>query len=245
MEDWDVSFLLDGPAVEIFERKLPDVPHVMGGDLDFVLCGSSAESDWEKIAVAIAKKTGVRCAVFLDHWKNYPQRFREMPDEIWVCDWYAEAIAHGAFPQVPIYLQENPYLEDFREEYARLPNADDDPHRVRRILWIDEPDRRKDLQAYLKYQVWDAEVLVRPHPSARFGRLRSDLADYAAVAGVEIVEDGETLAESVAWADTVVGADSMALVAALTVGKRVISVIPASEASIPHAGIERPLEEER
>ncbi len=43
--------------------------------VDLVLCGSSGASDLERVVVRAARAAGVRCAVWLDHWVNYPARF--------------------------------------------------------------------------------------------------------------------------------------------------------------------------
>ena len=55
------------------------------------------------------------------------------------------------------------------------------------------------------------------------------------------LSEGRTLAEDFAWADTVVGCDTMAMVVALAAGRRVVSAIPAGgrPLSLPFAEIER------
>ena len=99
---------MDGPAANVFGRKLgddlvshPELPPL--GGIDFVLCGSSRAATLERRAVRRARSAGVRCAVWLDHWVNYPMRFEldgvsVLPDEVWVCDEHAAALARAGLP---------------------------------------------------------------------------------------------------------------------------------------------------
>lgn len=239
LDEWEAEYLLAGPAVEIFDRKLPKRSRVVGKTPDFVLCGSSVPSAWERVAIAVAKSIGIRSAVYLDHWKNYRDRFRPeaMPEEIWVCDYYAEAIALGDFPEMPVVFKGNPYLEDFENEFfLQAPQPRDE---VERILWIDEPGRRREFRHYVR-TLHDAFVLVRPHPATPRGSYDSLLGAHTAAYDAAVANPEDSLAKNVAWADTVAGCDSMALVAALSVGKRVVSAISDNESSIPYPEIERP-----
>ena len=100
--------VLGGPAVRNFRRRLgdsleplPELPELEG--LDFVLCGSSGPWGPERRAVRSARAAGVRCAVWLDHWVFYRERFMldgdlVVPDEIWVTDAYAAERAAAAVP---------------------------------------------------------------------------------------------------------------------------------------------------
>ena len=103
-----VPCLLEGPARAIFARKLGPalrtvdaLPSLDG--LGLVLCGSSADAPLERGVVRAARAAGVRSAVWLDHWVNYPQRFvldgaAVLPDEVWVADEHAERLAAETLP---------------------------------------------------------------------------------------------------------------------------------------------------
>ena len=231
-----VSYRLDGPARAIFARKLPG-PFVEGGDHEFVLCGSSVSSRLERDAVREAR---VRCAVWLDHWMNYPARFDELPDELWVADEYAEAIARETVPGPPVIVMGNPYLEDAAAEIAALPAGDG-------TLYVTEPtsvaaeratgdplgwgyEERAALRAYL--DTAPGPVRLRTHPSEPPGKYDEF--------GLE-QSTGRSLAEDIAWASTVVGCDTMAMAVAVAAGRRVISVIPPGgrELQLPYREIER------
>lgn len=238
LDEWDIEYLLAGPAVKIFERKLGvRPPFIVSGNPDFFLCGTGS-SGWERNAVDVAHALEVPSAAYLDHWKNYRERFGEhLPTAIWVCDQYAEEMAREEFPEAVVLLRGNPYLEDFAEEVEVIEPPDEDG--THRILWIDEPDYRDRFRPYVR-ALRRAEILVRLHPAATSGDRKAALAVYAGVCDPRVAGDGETLAENVAWADVVVGADSMALVAALAAGKSVVSVLHKKDATIPYPEIKRP-----
>jgi hypothetical protein len=244
-----------------------DLPALDGVSL--VLCGSSATAPLERRAVRAARAAGVRCAVWLDHWTNYVLRFTAvdglvLPDEVWVADEYAAVLARAELPGADIRLKGNPYLEDFAAEVSRLEDRRGvGAAAVERILYVTEPisaaaERATGDPDGWGYTEFDAlrrylaelagregapvELRLRAHPSeppAKYDGVLSE-ADGRIVMRAA---SGASLAEDVAWADTVVGCDTMALVAALAAGRRAISVLPreAGGVSLPHPEIERPL----
>jgi hypothetical protein len=244
---------LDGPARAVFARRVPDLaslaaaPAVEGFDL--VLCGSSGRSDHERRMVRSARDAGVRSAVWLDHWVNYPARFDVLPDELWVCDEHAARIARETVPGPPVIVRGNPYLEDAAAEILALEGPRGP---VERVLYVTEPttavalaatgdplgwgyDERVALRRYLERRP-AGELRVRRHPAEPPEKYAPLLAEFGVAAST-----GTTLAEDIAWADTVVGCDTMAMVVALAAGRRVISVIPPGgrPLSLPFAEIER------
>lgn len=233
--DEDLRYVLAGPAVAIFERKVEriltgkDVPR----GIDFVLCGSSASEKLETRLTRWALRSGIPCAVWLDHWKNYRQRLDLLPDEVWVTDRWAADLAKReldltaervmaaesrmwAAPSVRV--KGNPYLEDVVKEIRmlRYPRTE-----IENVLYVHEPGRRNEFKRWMRHGFRNGQHLhERPHPA--------------------MGEAERTLAEDVAWADTVVGCDSMALVVALKAGRQVVSVLPKKEElTIPYPGIER------
>jgi hypothetical protein len=251
----EAELWLDGPARAVFARRLPEraaltaAPDVAA--FDFVLCGSSGAADHERRAVRAARAAGVRSAVWLDHWVNYPERLDRLPDELWVSDEHAARIARATVPGPPVHIQGNPYLEDIVAEIRAL----EAPHGPgERLLYVTEPtseaaerltgdplawgyDERDALRAYLERLAAapPETVRVRRHPAEAEGKYARILAEF----GVEA--SCGTLTEDIAWADTVAGCDTMAMVVALAAGRRVISVIPPGgrALSLPFAGIER------
>lgn len=212
-----VFFCVTGPAKRIFEQKLGPLPPEYQGDpakVKLALCGSGA-LELEKDVVEWAMSLGIRTAVWLDHWKNYEQRFRRAPTEIWVADDHAADMAgrlhwpqlqsgllEQTIQQPKIVIAGNPYLEDAVAEIRLL----EEPHEGENVLIVYGPaSSGEDIflwpESWRRRNFW---LRHRPHPQDR--------------------PSERTLAEDIAWADTVVGWDSMALVVAYTAGRRVVSV---------------------
>src|SRR4051812_6760252 len=106
-------FVLEGPARRVFERKLGAINLTPLESAiqrsEFVLTGTSWQSDLEFDAIAVARRLSKRSAAFVDHWVNYPERFTRggktiLPDELWVGDAIAEAIALKEFPGLAVRL---------------------------------------------------------------------------------------------------------------------------------------------
>ena len=136
--DIDCLYVLDGPAVKIFKKKLGDIEIICLEEAiqksTSILCSTSWQSDIEFNSIKIARFTGKRSIAFLDHWVNYRERFNRsgktcLPDEIWVGDVFAENIARQLFPNTMVSLIENPYFKDIQKKLAvinkKLFNATD------------------------------------------------------------------------------------------------------------------------
>jgi len=254
--------VLQGPAVAIFKRKLGECDLVLLNDAlkkcDWLLCGTSWQSDLERQAISLAKKYNKRSVAFLDHWVNYRHRFLHegsvlYPDEIWVGDRYAEKLANAELGCASVIMKGNPYLEDLRIEMctcSKLPS--------RSVLYVCEPIREHALLQYGDERYWgyteedalsffldniqviDAHadrVVIRPHPSEN-----KDKYDWAKKNASLLVEIGgdKTLLQEITESQVVVGCESMAMIVGLLAGKRVVSTIPpgGKPCSLPHSEIE-------
>jgi hypothetical protein len=121
-------FILEGPALQICQRKLAHFENSAPGDLrmileevDHVLTGTSSIADLERRAIKAAREAGKPSTAFLDYWHGFRERFVMdgescLPDELWVGDRYALDIARNTFDSVPVKYVENPYLLDVRDE---------------------------------------------------------------------------------------------------------------------------------
>jgi hypothetical protein len=262
-----VPCLLEGPARAIFARRLgaglrtvDALPPLAG--LDLVLCGSSAHAPLERRVVRAARAAGVRSAVWLDHWVNSAERFVldgdvVLPDEVWVADEHAERLAAATLPGATIRLCGNPYLEDVAAEVHALER--ERPAGGERILYVTQPTTVAALAATGDPLGWGYEELgalrgylarladappaavrVRLHPAESEEKYAEVLAAFADRLALE-VSRSDSLVEDCAWADTVAGCDTMAMVVALAAGRRVVSVIPPGgrPLSLPFEAIER------
>ena len=249
----DFVYVLEGPARTIFERKLGPIEalplEVAICQSASILCGTSWQSDLEFNAIVMARSLGKRSVAFLDHWVNYRERFirsgeTNLPDEFWVGDSFAEAVAGKVFPGLPIRIVENPYFEDVRRDLAAVVAMR--PRDTERlcVLYVCEPIRDHALRmfgderhrAYVEEEALRfflsnvgalgkpvQRILIRPHPSEPADKYRWVRREF----DLPIEMGGtRTLVEEVAESDVVVGCESMAMVVGLLAGKRVVSCVP-------------------
>ena len=258
--------VLDGPAIEIFHRKIGDNTSIPLADAieqsDWVLCGTSWQSSLERHAIRIAKYRGKRVVAFLDHWANFKERFQEkegtvLPDEIWVGDVEAKKIALASFGSVKIALKPNHYFEDLQLAINKIKLSPLDRMKFS-ILYVCEPIREHALIQYGDERYWGyteedalryflhninelgcpvSKIKIRPHPSE--SKTKYDWALKDTLLPLEIGGD-RTLLEDIAEATVVVGCETMAMVVGLLAKKRVVSSIPPGgrACKLPHPQIE-------
>jgi hypothetical protein len=256
---------IDGPAISIFQRKLGNLKIyslIDAIDLcDWVLCGTSWQSDLEKQAIVRARSAGKKVIAFLDHWVHYSERFQlgdvtTLPDEIWVGDVEAKRLAQKIFPKIKVVLIPNPYFNDLQIELSTIQKLSNDKKKYS-VLYVCEPIREHAMLAYGDERYWGyteeealhfflknigalgviGDVRIRPHPSESKAKY-----DWARLANPLVSETHTTqsLLRQIAGADIVVGCESMAMVVALLAKKRVVSSIPPGGKScvLPQNGIE-------
>lgn len=246
-------YALAGPAIQVFERKLGKIAmESLESAIDhgeWLLCGTSWQSDLEWRAIALARACGKRSVAFLDHWTNYRERFvrgdaGHLPDEILVGDAIALDMARSAFPGVPVRLVPNPYLIDLGAELAQFSRRARGSHAGIDVLYVCEPIAEHALRAHGDERHWgyteqdalryflanlaalDApirRIVIRPHPA--------EAADKYQWASEEFdlpiaVDRDQPLLEGIMECDVVAGCASMAMVVGLLAGKRVVSTIP-------------------
>jgi hypothetical protein len=258
--DVPCRFVLEGPAVQIFQRKLGLVARVSLTDAlatcNSFLTGTSRTSELEWLAIKEAKTAKKFTATFLDHWVNYQMRFIRgkqecLPNEIWVGDVVAQELASKTFLKTFVRLMPNPYFDDIREQFLEIANV---PRSRSKgglsVLFLCTPiDPSEDL-GYTEFEALHyfysnrqvlgvpiSNLVLRPHPSESSGKYVNVIKDL----GSEVKLGGAApLLQEIAESDVVVGCESMAMVVALIVGRRVISAIPPGgrATKLPHPGIE-------
>lgn len=259
-------YVLDGPARKIFHRKLGPIETIPLEEAirqsASILCGTSWQSDIELNAIKLAQSMGKHAVTFIDHWVNYCERFVRagklvLPDEIWVGDAMAEAMAKEIFPNIKVTLVYNPYVQDVRQELAAIktqcvPNPD-----LISILYVCEPVGEHALARYGNAHYWGyveeealryflsntaalgkpvGRILIRPHPSETADKYSWVRHEF----GLPIEMGGaRPLLEEIAKSDVVAGCESMAMVVGLLAGKKVISCIPPGGRAcvLPHTEI--------
>lgn len=258
-EQHKVTFVLQGPAKNVYLRYFPelhyvDVPPTDLSAYNTVLTSTSGEtSALERGLIKQAKAQGVYCIAALDYWKNYRLRFEHesgiiLPDALWVFDPWAKALAEEAFPGLQIEQQPNAYLNAQVEAIGSVSDA-----KEMRVLYVCEPSydpRYTEFDAMnlaVSWLVSTAEVPIalrlRMHPREPGNKYDAFIDACAAIAGIVRVEKSQqSLAEDLTWSSTVIGCQTAAMVVALYAGRKVYSAMPASveEAiALPHEGIQR------
>lgn len=256
----DIRVCAEGPARDLWRAKHPGIAFrslddAMDGAAS-LLSGTGWASDLEHRARTVARKFGIPSAAVIDHWVNYCERFERggatvLPDEIWVADRDAFALAARKFPGLAIREMPNLYLRELVAEVERC-NPLPPRNPPRNVLYVLEPIRRSwgddarpgELQAFDYFAgflrargLCGVDLVLRPHPSDLAGKYD---AWPARLPEVRIVVDlSASLAEQIARADWVVGCDSFALVIALEAGRRVFCTLPphAPARCLPHADI--------
>ena len=259
-------FVLEGPAQKIFYDKFCSITHVPLREAlcrcDRVITGSSWQSDLEWKAIAIGQRMGKNIITFLDHWVNYRERFirngeEHLPDELWVGDEYAEAMALRLFHDLSVRLIDNPYFADLRQKLTSLPRS---PRKIEpglNVLYVCEPVREHALREYGNERHWgyteeDAlsyflcniealgktvgRIVIRPHPSESADKYDWALAEFE----LPMQRGGvKPLFEEIAESDVVVGCESMAMVIGLLADRLVISSVPpgGKPCSLPHSAV--------
>lgn len=265
----DALFVLGGPAISVFRRRLGPIATISLDEAfskaDWMLCGTSWQSDLEWNAIATGRTAGKRTVAFIDHWVHYRERFvrrgiQHLPDEIWVGDTMAEPIARDCFSDLPVRLVPNPYFEDIRRYFAqvdgRRPPACRDAGQS--VLFVCEPISEHGRRQFGDERHWGytefdalryffanidalgqpvARVVVRPHPAEPAGKYDWIGAEFGAGA---TVGGTQPLLEEIAASDVVVGCQSMAMVVGLMAGRRVVSCVPpgGTPCMIPFAQVE-------
>lgn len=260
------SLVLEGPAIRIFERNLGNVNLLSLEDAiinsNWVLCGTSWQSNLEREAIRIAKKNDKLVISFIDHWVNYLERFIYnseivLPNEIWVGDYFAEKLAKQIFPNTKIELKENYYFLELKAQFDQL-NLIAKRQKDTIFLYICEPIEEHALlqhgdKYYWGYTEFEAlkffldntdvflekvdEIWIRPHPSEnpeKYNWVNSYNSLNIRITG------NASLYEEIAQASVIIGCESMAMVVGLLAGKRVVSSIPSNgrQCSLPFSEIE-------
>jgi hypothetical protein len=246
--------LMEGPARALWRTRMGDAPLCLHLDEAIegaatLLSGTGWASDLEHNARVIAGDRQLRSIAVVDHWTNYQMRFvrediERYPDEIWVVDAAAFALARSQF-DIPVVRQHNTYLETQIAEIgpAQAPGS---------ALLVMEPIRDNWAQAGDgEFQMLDwfmtqrsklgmepnDTIYLRPHPSDPLGKFDAWLACNRAAT----LDDSPTLAQAIGRVGIVAGAHSQAMVVALAAGRRVVCALPpwAPACRLPFGEIER------
>jgi len=254
------SFLLSGPALQIFEKKFENFHEklitTIPNSSETLLSATGGQTDFEFETMRRVLNKGREVVAILDHWFNYPDRFvrngeRIIPSSILVFDHEAEALAKGQFPGIPIHRSRNYYFEAIKRDYNKLITQGFNLENKQDFLYLCEPisrdefNRKKGFDEYssLEYffevlksfNLQNSLITIRPHPSDPDGKYESLIPE--AFKNV-VIEHRATLVENLAKSSVVVGCNTMAMIVALELGKTVLSATPPPAITVfPHQKI--------
>jgi hypothetical protein len=252
----DCMPVMQGPAIDLWNKYFPDGPHLR--DLTDALrsartmvTGTGWASDIEHQARILARSAGIRNIAIVDHWTNYRARFERdgviiLPDEVWVADEEAVAIAQRTLPEVVIVSLPNCYLSSMAVKIPPVP--EESPN----FLYVLEPIREKWSQKRagefeaLDYtlskldcfpQLKTAPIRLRPHPSDPPGKYDSWISSHSSIDVA--LDDQPDLGAAIGRAKWVAGCQSFALVVALEAGRIAICTLPpwAPPCILPHKSL--------
>jgi len=267
-QQYEYQFVLDGPANNIFSRKISNINISSIDELeelidsaDFLLTGTSQVSELERRAIYLSKKTGTKCATFLDYWYAFRERFilngeLVVPDTIWVGDNYAFTLAKKVLPEAEIILKDNPYLIDMLHE-KELIELQSNVGVVTNILYLCQPYKQNyfdknneekqltDMQA-LEYffkrvidrKIPEIKIRLRQHPLELPDKYQEIIHKYSKQLSVTVIRN-QSLAQDLVWAGEVVGMHAQALSIAVAFDKRTFYCIPSDAPTcvLPHKEI--------
>ncbi|AIQ95504.1 hypothetical protein EW14_1493 [Prochlorococcus sp. MIT 0604] len=243
--------VLEGPAKNVFIKNKCKISeevliHAIKKS-DFIISGTSWQSDLEKKAIIKAREMGKYSITFLDHWSNYEERFLykgqiNLPNEIWVSDKYAYDLAKKLFKNTIIKRKRNYYFLNIKETIENKNFFYNDNRKTLKGLYIGEnvsdhaflATGDKNSYGYdeinsLKYLLENINNLnfnilslkVRPHPSDSEGKYNFSMKNKL----VKEISNNNELIDDILESDFIFGIDSMAMVIGLLANKKVISCI--------------------
>ena len=243
-------FSLQGPAIQVFERVLGEIENISLEDLvtksDVLLSGTSWGSSFENSAIQLFRRRDKHVIAFLDHYVNYKERFinnnfSELPDELWVTDEFALKKVLEFSGEKKVEVVGNPYLDyQIRSYFSKTLAAPEGD--TNNVLYLFEPIAKhvsewaKDDLRYDEFTAYSyflenldkcapgaTRITLRPHPS------ESNLK-YVELAQTEhpfiTITSNLNILDDLIHADVVVGCETMGLILAAAVGKKVFSSIP-------------------
>lgn len=249
------SFIVDGPALNIYSTLFPEL-HILNRktldvETDLLISSTGWQSSLEYETMEMALLRGIPVIAVLDHWVNYLGRFERQgkvinPTYFLAFDDASENKINQEFTSPKILRTENRYLARTLSEIRDLRTISNS--RTYDFTFIGEPLSRSS--EYTNWSEYDAiqhffEVLriygyvnsriaIKPHPAE--DSKKYDFYIPNDFNNVEIIH-GENLSKILAETDSVVGCHSMALYIAELSGNNVYTALP--EGTLPRVLLNR------
>lgn len=264
----DYAFSMVGPAEKIFRRKFNNFENVeltaLVNSVGELYTGTSGNSKFELEAIELAKYAGIKSKSFIDHWVNYEMRFTNeygklfLPDTLVAGDKYAKSKLEKTFPNHPIEFIENAYWEELRELVSAsgknkkstdssscifLSEGLAEFNSIGVTKATDGFDENGLIVGLLniitKIDSRINRIIIRLHPTEDHSKYRNIESKFGP--SIVISNEKKQLWEELLEYDLAIGFQSMALVIALQMGLRAVSVRPKGypDIELPFREIER------
>lgn len=243
------SFYVSGPAIKIFNQAIPSAnftDHVDWSNINQVITSTGWQTDFEINAIQTAKKKRIYVVSYLDHWANYTERFlcegkMVYPDEIWVADDEAMALAKNAFDS-----KVSRYRKIRNRHFCQIKSNIDHSVNKNTVLICLEPLRSE----YSLIEAYDVlidfliggfssttHIVIRDHPSNTETKLDYLVDRLDAYFNVTASEN--SLEQDLSSCRVVIGYQSSVLVYAIALGIDAYSYFPLDkmEPILPHVDI--------
>tara|TARA_B100000886_G_C20423556_1_gene492763 strand:+ start:2146 stop:3033 length:888 start_codon:yes stop_codon:yes gene_type:complete len=258
------STVLRGPAKKVFKKNNIEINDneliVAIKNSEYIITGTSWQSNLEKEAIFFANKLGKYTITFLDHWVNYEERFiykgkLTLPNEIWVTDKFAFKLAKNTFRETIVKMKHNDYLINLKKiikeksllhkknfanqglfigenisEHALLTTGD-----INGFGYTEKEALKFLLDNINNLKININNLKIRPHPSEK-------KAKYNWARDTKLVKDisnEKDLIDDILESDIIFGCESNAMIVGVFARKKVISCIPnfKKKCSLPYPQI--------
>jgi hypothetical protein len=256
-KDLDIvsSFIVDGPALNIYSTLFPDL-HIFNRktldvETDLLISSTGWQSSLEYKTMEMALSKGIPVIAVLDHWVTYLGRFEREgkvinPTYFLAFDDASENKINQEFASPEILRTENRYLARTLSEIRDLRTISN--LHTYDFTFIGEPlSRSSEYPKWSEYNAMDhffevlriygyvnSRIAIKPHPAE--DSKKYDLYIPNDFNNVEIIY-GENLSKILAETDSVVGCHSMALYIAELSGNNVYTALP--EGILPRVPLNR------
>ena len=250
-----------GPGARVFRREhiafkrapleREKLANILGNhhDAEFALLGTGWMTQIESIALSEAKNIGLKTVVYLESWSGYRERFgypkkgwqKNLPEEIWVGDKYALALAQKNFPKVCIRHIANEYFKNIRQRYNEEKK---EGSLASKILFLSnaatgEEEIFQSLCEYVLQKNISRILRIRFHPADNLSRYDQIIQKFKGAVRVEKSHE-KYITRDFLQARVVIGTETVAMVGAVMAGIRTISVIiPGKKSQLPFKKIIR------
>ncbi len=242
---FDFHAYASGPAKAIFRRLEIPVKSISGNiaditrvvekhaDAKFALLGTGWMTTIEFDALMSAKAVGLKTIVYLESWVNYRERFnypkknwkKNLPDEVWVGDKYALALAQKYFSSTMVRYVPNQYFIAMKYCYRKLIRS----YKTEKgILFLSDVTKETDialeqLLSALAVKEHPLPLLIRFHPADDHERYDELIAKYRSA--VEIKKSTEKyFVRDLLFASIVIGTETVAMAVSVLAGVKTVSI---------------------